>query len=150
MFFWQIGMVLAGIEILLLALAVSEIGFFAVLGLLLLSAFAGGFLVRTQGMMTFIKAQRAMDGGFFPMDEIFQGLCILTAGFLFMLPGFLSDLAALALLFPMVRKMIRSKSAGKFGLKDEPYRQRDDGVIEGSYVVVEEEILPPRQLPPGP
>ncbi len=147
MFFWQIGMVLAGLEVLVLILAVSEIGFFSVLGLLLLSAFTGGFLVRTQGMMTFIKAQRAMDSGFFPMDEIFEGLCILIAGFLFILPGFLSDVAAILLLLPIVRGIIRSKSAGKFGLKNEPYSQRDDGVIEGDFVVVKEEPAPPKQLP---
>ena len=145
MFFWQAGMVLIVAEIFAFVAVVDEIGFFPTLLLLILSAVLGGTIVRAQGIATLMKAQKSFDGGAMPVDQIFESFCLLIAGLLFILPGFISDVIAFALLIPMVRKTVREKSAGKFGLKEEAFRPRDDGVIDGNYEVVEEtpvQILP--------
>ena len=148
MIIWRAGMILIVAEILLFIAVVGAIGFFATCGLLLLSAVAGGYLVRAQGFSTLMKAQQSFDRGAMPVDQIFESLCIFIAGILFIIPGFLSDAIGFMLLFPMVRKTVRERSAGKFGFKEEDFRPRDDGVIDGTYEVIEE--TPPRIEPKSP
>ena len=148
MFFWRAGMILVFAEILLFIAVVGAIGFFATLGFLILSALVGGYLVRAQGFATLMKAQQSFDHGAMPMDQIFESLCLLIAGLLFILPGFLSDAIGFMLLFPMVRKTVKERSAGKFGFKEDDFRPRDDGVIDGTYEVIEEEVIRIEPKPP--
>ncbi len=139
------GLLLVIAEILLFVVIAGAIGFFTAFGFLLLSALAGGFLVRAQGLNTLMKAQQSFDRGAMPVDTIFESLCLLIAGILFIIPGFISDLLAFALLFPMVRKTVKERSAVKFGFGEEVFRPRDDGVIDGTYEVIEED---PAKIPP--
>ena len=145
MFLLRAGLLLVIAEILLFIAVAGALGFFTAAGLLMLSALAGGFLVRAQGLNTLMRAQQSFDRGAMPVDTIFESLCLLIAGILFILPGFVSDIIAFALLFPIVRKAVKERSAVKFGFGEEAFRPRDDGVIDGTYEVVEED---PVRIPP--
>jgi UPF0716 protein FxsA len=72
-----------------------------------LAGFAGVALWRTVGGRTLMRARDALARGEMPVDEVFDGLCILAAGILLLLPGFLSDVVALILLLPPVRLLLR-------------------------------------------
>jgi UPF0716 protein FxsA len=136
--FWKVLPVLILVEILVFVAVIGEIGFFSTLGLWLLSAMIGGWLVNKQGLAALTRAQASFEKGVLPMEEIFNSLCLFAAGALLILPGFVSDLFAFAILVPGIRSMLRIKGAPKFGLKEENLRPRDDRVIDGVYERVPE------------
>lgn len=79
------------------------------------------------------------------MDEAWDGFCLLIAAFLFIIPGFATDLLALLLLLPPVRRLLRlllEKSGTVEGnywfdarvLK--PARNIREDVIEAEYVEI--------------
>lgn len=84
----------------------DAIGVWATLALVVLAAIAGLAVVRRQGVATLAKAQRAAAAGQPPAAALFDGLCILVAGFLLVLPGFVSDAIGLALLLAPVRRVL--------------------------------------------
>lgn len=138
-FFWQAVLVLMFLEAVTFALVIGEIGFANTFLAWIFSALIGGFLVKRQGMLTLTRARAAFEKGVTPVDELYESLCLLSAGALFILPGFISDIFAFFLLVPMLRGTIREKGTKIFGLKEGGFKTRDDGVIEGDFVRVEEE-----------
>lgn len=138
MFFWRIGGALALLEIVVLAMVIGEIGFFATLGLWLLTVFIGGWLIQEQGLETLRRAQASFERNIFPGAEIFEGFCVFAAGLLLIIPGFVSDIAAAALLAPSFRNLLRRRGGKTFGLREEDKPAHDDGVIDGVYERVPE------------
>jgi len=150
MIFWQAGFGLIVLEIFTFGFVIGKIGFFKTLLLWIASAALGGWLVRTQGFAALIRAQASFERGAVPVDDLFDSLCLFIAGALFILPGFVSDIFAFMLLIPWIRNQIRTRAPHAFGLKEEAFRHREDGVIDGEYVRVEEmvEIIEQRKTPP--
>jgi UPF0716 protein FxsA len=126
------------LEIIIFIAAGSALGFFGTIGLYVGAALLGGFIVQAQGIITMHKAKEAMDAGILPMDNMFDALCLMMAGLLLILPGFVSDIFALALVLPPVRALIRSVLSKKYGLKEGGLNP-DNGVIDGEYVRIVEE-----------
>jgi UPF0716 protein FxsA len=139
MIFLQAGGVLILAEILAFIAMGSLIGFFPAVSLCLLSAVTGFLIVQHQGLEALRQMQAALDKGLVPMDEMFDGICILAAGTLLIMPGFVSDLIGFALLIPAVRKKLRIVIARRFGKQDGSFNP-DTGVIEGDFIRVREEI----------
>lgn len=85
------------------------IGAPAVLGLLLLGFFAGGTVIRGQGLRMAGKLRAALQAGQHPGESLLQSILVMAAGVLLIIPGFLSDLAALLLLLlpPLRRALAR-------------------------------------------
>jgi len=76
--------------------------------LLLLAGGVGGFyLARMEGRKAWMEVQNQMRLGQPPGHAMLNGLCILLGGILLMIPGFLSDIAGLTLLFPFTRPLYR-------------------------------------------
>ncbi len=150
MFFWQAGLGLIVLEIITFGVVIDEIGFFQTLLLWICTAMLGGWLVRGQGMATLIRAQASFDRGAVPVDDLFDSFCLFIAGALFILPGFISDSIAFMLLIPPFRKMLRVHLPKKFGLREDAFKHPDDGVIDGSYVRVEDsvDVIEPFKNPP--
>ncbi|PZQ49171.1 MAG: hypothetical protein DI551_00165 [Micavibrio aeruginosavorus] len=148
MFFWQGAVGLLLLEFFVFFAVISKIGLVKTFLLWMISAIIGSWLVRRQGLETFIKIQTALNRGTVPVDEIFDGFCLFAAGALLILPGFVSDIVAFFLLVPQIRQLLRkyipegtlATSAGA-----------DSDVIDGSYVRVEESvefIEKPNDVPP--
>jgi UPF0716 protein FxsA len=117
--------------------ACGEIGFFTALLLLILAGVIGGGLVRYQGFQTVLAMHDALDRGRVPLNTLFDGFCVVTAGILLIFPGFLSDILAILLLMPRMRGILRG-----FVQKHPGWYTSDNGVIEGEYERVPEEVRP--------
>jgi len=84
----------------------SDIGGFNTIALCLLTAFIGGMLIRWQGLMTLIDAQKRMAAGDLPAEHAFHGILLALAGLLLFTPGFITDSAGFLLLFPPLRRWL--------------------------------------------
>ena len=116
------------------------LGVLSTVALAILGAMAGMALVRAQGLRTMLDAHTMMDQGQMPMAEMFDAVCLSLAGALLILPGFLSDLLALALLVPVVRAWLRNWLAARLIVNDVSPGARPGGgptVIDGDYTVIE-------------
>jgi UPF0716 protein FxsA len=101
-------------EIAIFILVGEAIGVFATLALIVISSALGLVMLRDAGIVTALKLSRQTAN---PATILAEGGSRIMAGLLLLLPGFLSDLAALAILFPPVRafllgRMIKGAKAG--------------------------------------
>ena len=102
--------------ILLLLVPVAEIAVFIQVGsrlgagmtvlLVVISAVVGVWLVRRQGLATATRVQAMVARGESPALGMLEGLALLAAGVLLVIPGFLTDIAAFVLLIPPLRRGI--------------------------------------------
>lgn len=102
--------------LLLVVTAAAEIAVFIQVGgrigagwtllLVLASAVTGIALVRAQGFAAARRVQALIEQGESPALGMLEGLALLAAGVLLVIPGFLTDLAAFALLIPPLRRWI--------------------------------------------
>ncbi len=83
----------------------GRIGAWPTIGLILLTAVIGTWLIRLQGLSALARAQAALERQELPVGEIFEGLCLLLAGALLLTPGFVTDAAGFVLLAPPVRRL---------------------------------------------
>jgi len=84
----------------------SDIGGLNTIVLCLLTAFIGGMLIRWQGLMTLMDAQKRMAAGDLPAEHAFHGILLALAGVLLFTPGFITDSAGFLLLFPPLRRWL--------------------------------------------
>ena len=114
----------------------AAIGTGQVLVLLILTAAVGIWLVRLQGFEVYRRMIAATSRGEAPVDEMIHGILLLLAGFLLIIPGFISDGLGAVLLIPFVRTLMISR--GFFAYTAAFYapqnvRPRESGVIEGEF-----------------
>jgi len=114
----------------------AAIGTGEVLVLLILTAVVGIWLVRLQGFEVYRRMLAATSRGEASVDDLIHGILLLLAGFLLIIPGFISDGLGAVLLIPFVRTLIISR--GFFAYTAAFYapqgaRPRESGVIEGEF-----------------
>lgn len=119
-------------EIAVLIWVGGRLGIVNTIGLLLLGAFGGLALFRHVGFGLMRRVQAEMAGGRMPAGALLEGLTVLIAGFLLILPGFLSDLLAFLLLFAPARRLLIAAIAARvtvstMGAAAPPRR---DGVVD--------------------
>ena len=105
------------IEIALFIKVGGFIGLYPTLAIVLLTAFIGTSLLRSQGMSAFSGLQNSIMAGQNPMSQIAHGAMILIAGVVLLTPGFFTDAVGLALLIPGVRTVIIKAGAAKIASK---------------------------------
>ena len=93
-------------EIAVLIKAGQIIGVGWTLVLIVASGILGAALMRRQGLKALTETQRKLDRGELPVGEMFDGLCVLMAGTLLLIPGFLTDVVGLLLFIPPVRLLL--------------------------------------------
>ena len=86
-------------EIACFILVGRRIGLLPTLSLVVLSAVAGIVLMRIQGFGVLTRLRRSGQDGHAPGKELLDAAMILIAGILLLIPGFISDIVGLALLF---------------------------------------------------
>ncbi len=94
------------LELWLLVWLSRHIGAWALLGLLLLGGTLGASLAKRQGLRVFRDWQAALSSGQPPREGALEGMLVLASGMLFVLPGVLSDVLGIALLFAPVRRRV--------------------------------------------
>ena len=97
------------LELSLLLRIGSKIGFEATIAIILMTAFIGAILTRTQGSRALSSFRNALASGKLPHREALDGLLILLAGAVLLTPGFLTDTAGFLLLFAPTRAAIRDR-----------------------------------------
>jgi UPF0716 protein FxsA len=91
-------------EIAAFVLVGQAIGVGATLLLVLLAAVVGGFIVKSRGLALLARMRDMARRGEWPGAELFDEFLLILAGLLFILPGFVSDAVAIALLFGPLRR----------------------------------------------
>lgn len=123
----------------------EEIGVLKTLLLCVATAIIGGTLVKMQGIETLMKAQKNFSAGTLPVNELFDGLCLVIAGALLLTPGFVTDTVGFALLVPPLRAVLRGFLAkhNKFNMgassTSRPSPSNPDDIIEGDYEHIQKE-----------
>ena len=119
------------------------IGLWPTLALIVLTAVAGTWILRLQGLGLLDRARRQLDQGAVPVFEVFSGACLILSGALLLTPGFITDAVGGLLLVPPVRALLYRLARDRLVVHTEArFRGRTttggDRVIEGEYEEVEE------------
>ena len=96
------------VEVMVLIRLGQAIGFWQTVLLLSGMGLLGSFLMRLEGLRVLLDIQRSLDRGEMPGERVIDGFLILIGGVFLVIPGFLSDIAALVLLIPYTRLLLRS------------------------------------------
>lgn len=108
------------LELLLLVWLSQHIGAWSLFGLLLLGGTLGASLAKRQGLRVFRDWQAALASGQAPREGALEGMLVLVSGVLFVLPGVLSDVLGVALLFAPVRRRLAKALRPRLGVQDLP------------------------------
>jgi UPF0716 protein FxsA len=84
----------------------GSIGLWPTIGLVLITAFVGASLVRSQGLQTLLSVQQRLQQGELPAQQIFEGMLLAVAGVFLLIPGFVTDLVGMVILLPAPRAII--------------------------------------------
>ncbi|MBO9453961.1 FxsA family protein [Paracoccus sp. R12_1] len=148
------------IEIALFIQVGGLIGLWPTLAIVVLTAIIGTTLMRSQGAHAWGEVQQSFNEMRDPTRPLAHGVMILIAGMLLLTPGFFTDALGLSLLIPGVRDAVMRQVAKRVrvarfemnsaSMRSEPHRPPyGDGVIDGDYVVEEDDPRTARpQTPP--
>lgn len=135
------------IELALLIRLYRATNLLTALGLVIGAGLLGAALARRQGFEIWRRIQSQLAQGQTPTRELLDGLLVLAAGFLLILPGLLSDIAGFLILLPPVRgwlrtwlahRLIPAGAARFYGFSPEGFpemQKRDNNEIEAEYTV---------------
>jgi UPF0716 protein FxsA len=143
------------IEIALFIQIGGAIGLFPTLAVVILTAIAGTWLVRSQGAQALMQLRASFEELRDPSEPLAHGAMILFAGALLLTPGFFTDAVGLLLLIPNVRlwlfRYVKSRlSVDSFHYGEhEPRAPSQDDVIEGHWEEVPPGPQNPNQKPSG-
>lgn len=97
------------VEITVLVIVGQAIGLLATVLLLIAASVLGMWLLRREGTRAFRALADAVRTRRAPHRELADGILIAAAGVLVLVPGFVSDLIALFLLFPPTRSIVTKR-----------------------------------------
>ncbi len=139
------------IEIALFIQIGGVIGLWPTLGVVVLTAVLGSWLVRAQGLQTLARLRRSFEALDDPSEPLAHGAMILFAGALLLTPGFFTDAVGFALLVPGVRQAVlvharKRVRMARFemgtGTPQDAQRPARDEVIDGEFSEVPPEKTP--------
>jgi UPF0716 protein FxsA len=131
-------------EIAVFLQVVSWIGVLNTLALMVAISLCGAWMVKRQGLGTLARMRAELDDGRIPTGPMTDGGLLALAGFLLLIPGFVTDIFGLALLVPPVRGGVRRFLGHRFSVR--AGRVRRGGGPE--YLDVEEGQRPRPPDPP--
>lgn len=132
------------VEIALFIQVGGWIGLWPTLAIVVLTAIAGTWLLRQQGLAALARLQGALNRLSDPSQPLAEGAMILFAGALLLTPGFFTDACGLALMVPGLRvaiyRALRRRLRGSAqvelrmkGFGPTPPRPGPDDVIDGEF-----------------
>lgn len=128
------------IEITLFIQIGGAIGLGWTLAIVILTAFLGTWLVRTQGAMALGQLRTAFSDMRDPTEPLVHGAMILFAGALLLTPGFFTDAIGFSLLVPQIRRAAFNAIRARIKVQSftttstgPTRRPAQDDVIDGEY-----------------
>ena len=126
------------IEMVILIEVGSVIGPLPTVGLVVLTAVCGVWLLRLEGMATLFRVQQKLNQGELPGTELLEGIMLLVGGALLLTPGFATDAAGFVCLLPGLRRplaryIIRTSAFGRFRMHSR--FQQEFRPDEGGYTI---------------
>ena len=101
------------IEIYLFIKIGSQIGAFNTISLIFITAIIGIYYAKYEGLNTLKSAIKQTVQNEIPIYEIVSGAALAFAAILMIIPGFLTDLIGLLIIFPWTRKLFLKKISKK-------------------------------------
>jgi UPF0716 protein FxsA len=98
------------VELMLLLKIGQSIGVVPTVALVITTALTGAFIISRQSLSVVNRALEALSDGRTPVEPVLDGLFLMVAGALLLTPGLMTDVAALLLLIPPVRRAIARTS----------------------------------------
>lgn len=95
------------LELMLFIYVQNRIGLGLMLIGILVTAAAGAFLVRMQGLAVWMRVRGDLAAGLVPGRQLAHGAMVLVGGALLLTPGFLTDAVGFLLMIPFVREGLR-------------------------------------------
>jgi len=128
------------------------LGLAGTLAAVLLAGCIGMAIIRSEGLLALRRMQAALQNGEAPVRPMIDGVLVLLIGALFIVPGFVTDLAALILLLPPVRRLVAGRVLRHLRQGDLTQSRAtgdsgggDGGIIEGEF----HEVRPAGEPPPA-
>jgi UPF0716 protein FxsA len=127
-------------EIWLLFQVAEQIGGWPTLGILVVEALLGAWLMRREGRRAWAALMESFSSGRIPTGELADAALVLVGGVLLMLPGFATDIIGFLFLLPLTRPAARklvaffvARRISRLVVPNTAGRRRGD-VIEGETV----------------
>ena len=120
------------VEIYLFIKIGSQIGAFNTIFLIFTTAVVGIYYVKYEGLNTLKAAMKQIVKNEVPIYEIISGAALAFAAFLMILPGFLTDIIGLLLIFPWTRKFFLKKISKR-------KQKNNKNFIEGEYEDIDDQ-----------
>ena len=112
------------VEIAVFLQVAAWIGVLNTLALMVAISVCGAWLVKRQGIGTLARMRVELDDGRIPTGPMTDGGLLAAAGFLLLVPGFVTDVFGLALLVPPVRRGVRGWLGHRFSVRTARVRRR--------------------------
>jgi UPF0716 protein FxsA len=106
--------VLPLVEILILVKIGMVTSFWVPIAIVIVTGVVGTALARREGWKVLERMREDVRTGQMPADSLIDGFLVLLAGVLFVLPGVLTDVVGIALLFPPSRQLVKRGVAAWF------------------------------------
>ena len=114
------------VEIYLFIKIGSQIGAFNTISLIIITAVVGLYYAKYEGLNTLRSAVSQLVKNEIPINEIISGAALAFAALLMILPGFLTDVIGLLIIFPLTRNIFLKKITIK-------KKNNNKNFIEGEY-----------------
>lgn len=125
------------------------LGLFPTLGIVILTAFLGTVLVRSQGLAQLAKVQGSFQNLSDPTEPLAHGAMILASGLLLLTPGFFTDGVGFALLVPGIRSALLRTLKSKIKVARFEYGQPQGAPRAEDDIIDATVTEPPRDGPSG-
>lgn len=89
----------------------ERMGVWSTIGVVILTAIIGTAMLRQQGLSVLFRIQENLQANRIPVQELFDGVCLVLAGAFLLTPGFVTDTIGFLLFIPPFRQWL----AGEIG-----------------------------------
>jgi UPF0716 protein FxsA len=129
MFFYLflLFIVLPLVEIMILVKIGMVTSFWVPIAIVVVTGVVGTALARREGWKVLERMREDVRTGQMPADSLIDGFLVLLAGILFVLPGILTDIVGIVLLFPPSRQLVKRGVAAWFRRNVDVHMERIGG-----------------------
>lgn len=123
------------LELWVIVAAAQTFGVGETIVVLVLISVLGAYVVKWAGLGVLMRMQKTVRQGAVPTREVVDGFLVLLAGALLLVPGFVSDILALGLLFPPTRSVARRLVLRRYRGRLTAYGLQDGARVQDPFVV---------------